>query len=259
MLKKYGLILFLGSLGTYAVTKFASYLVSNGFYWLRIGTADGWIQFFGTIIGALVTILTVLDAMKKDQDKELDNTAKINMPYLYLSPHYDDSSKHIFGERSILYKDLDQGAFPIYFSFKNLTDKPAKLLNLIDNSFYIYSNETETYDLYDNYNTPIRFQGFIPSFNYNLFIQPNEENFNKFNFNFSIWDLIYLNETRRFKIDMVFIYRDIIDLVSYRHTYTFEFTGDVTAQKDLLISFTSENNTIEKEYINSTEFHKDEN
>lgn len=259
ILKKYGLILFLGTLGTYLVTKIASYFVSFGFDWLKIGTADGWIQFFGTIIGALVTILTVIDAMKKentresnalkkDNERERENLAIKNMPYLYLSPvyNYDDP---IYRPRVVMFPNKDEDTIPIFFIFNNLTDNPAKLLNLVHKKLYIYSREKEAYEEHDNNKEPMQFQGFIPNIYRDLFVLPGEDEFSKFNFNFMIKDSNHLYVTNEFKLEFLFTYCDIIDLIQYKHTYTYEFKVDKTSNGGFSIHFEHENNNIEKTYI----------
>lgn len=243
MLKKYFYILTIGSLSTYLITKGASLLVSSGFSFLRIGTADGWIQFFATILGAIITILTVLDVLRRDELSEIETLAKSNMPYLDLKPIYNFKDPNYIS-RTIVYPEYGDGFIPIWFEFKNLTSNAAKSFNIKDQFFYIYSNDLEQYELYDNDKLPIRFQGFTPVTQYDVFVQPNDTNFNRFNFNFFIWEQIYLEETNKFRIEFIYTYKDIIDLAKYEHTYTFEFTANSTASNEFHINVESEDSSI---------------
>lgn len=239
MKKKYLLILSLSPLVTYLIIKTGALL---GFYFprLKIGSSDGWLGFFGAIIGSLITILTVLDALNNDRKNQIQAEARGSMPFLYLAPVTNIDS------RSFDFEDIGESNYPVIFRLENLSDNSAKDIEWVEDNFYIYDNNSDIWTRLDptSKESSESFQFYFVQLDDRKFLAPKKTDIYHSNFWLNNYSKAIEHHAELFKKTITIKYRDILDLTEYTHEYQYIFRYNFSVDNRIIFFVDSVTNRI---------------
>lgn len=226
MKKKYIIAILASTVFTYTLlwsTKIIVNYLSLDF--LIIGDSSSWLSYFGSIVGSLITVMILLDTIKRDDTFQIKAEARNNQPYLYIFPEYEHKTLDyiIYHEA----KDTDGNNLDLYqikLKIKNLTNNPAKEIKLIYKYAEIYDKETEKWEDLDSED-----QKYVNLYQLNItllsdskFIPAKEEDYYHLNFFINNLQESINRSGELFRLHLKVQYKDILDIAEYEHKYTLQ-------------------------------------
>lgn len=208
---------------------------------LIIGSVDGWISYFGIVVGSLITIFTVIDAIERDKDSRLKDKIKAAQPYLFVNPTMDNDG----GIKQKFFKKKDDvPVYPLNFDISNLSNNAAKDLKLksttISEIRMLDNGDLTYFDISDNVDS-IQCM-FVPLDKDNKFIPPDGHDCYVMN--------CFVNSdectSTGILVELILEYSDIFDLATYSHKFEIELNLGFFFNGDLTFTLDSSKNTIVK-------------
>ncbi|MXI83641.1 hypothetical protein GRZ59_07785 [Lactobacillus paracasei] len=225
---KYIGVLFIGTISVYIIILIGAYLLPND---LKVGNVGDWIAFGGSIIGSLVTIVTVLDAFKQNEADKHNDLIVRNQPYIHVFPRMDLQEIPL---KQLRFPGTEPRNHQIIFDLQNVTNNSANNLKLKNQSLYISSGGTEVCLHPQNTSRPIQFFAVNPGNDriFPGFIAPRAQE----TFLSQLWinDLVFIRKNGSLQIKYVldFEFTDILALQHYEEQCTFFFNLNATNTDD---------------------------
>lgn len=118
----YFLTLLISPVATYFILLGIRITVNNfGLYSWKIGSIDAWIGYAGSIIGSLITILTVINALRIETNIRKADAARNAQPVLFIKPKFEQEN-YLFYTNDM---SSTQRPIEIIFTISNLSDNVA--------------------------------------------------------------------------------------------------------------------------------------
>ena len=136
------IILFLAAPITYLIILFIDKIILPNFSFIVVeGSKDAWINFFGTLISGITTLLALIFTIKYENKKQINDEIKSIRPYIVSKPILDDDFK---GE---LNGENDNYFYKFFISVENVSSNLVKNLQFVEEQVFEYNDKTKKYDL----------------------------------------------------------------------------------------------------------------
>lgn len=202
-----------------------------------IGSVDSWINYVGVIIGSMITIFTVVDAIGRSNQLRSEEELRNIQPFVIIKPRtaLEDSLQKIF------YDINGPSNYPIYFDIDLLTINSAKDLKMVSSKITRVEDINDTHkNVFDMENDIEHTQCFFIELDQNnKFISPKTKEFYQMN--------CFITEKSKdtaFFVEVVLEYSDIFDLAMYTHFYKFVFNLNISRNGDVHFFLDSSTNRI---------------
>lgn len=227
MRKRYISILILAPIFTYLVLYIIRKLIST--YSLNqfiLGSSDAWVSFFGSITASLITVIILIDTIKRDNIIELKEEARNNQPFIYISPSFNVQNEipelyEVFYQTAADADGNELDLFHIPLRIRNLSTNPAKDVKLISQKTKIFSSTSNKWVLLD----PTKekdsklYQLYTTLIDENKFIPGKEEDIYRFRLSINDYDSFIERDSDEFKYSLTISYRDLLDIAEYEQEY----------------------------------------
>lgn len=209
------LILVLSAPIVYLLILFIDKVLLANCDWVIVeGTKDSWINFAGSIIGGLITMLVLYFTLVHANKEREEDKIKSVRPFVVVNPECKNNFDTSINESE------DDCFYVIDTVVENISDNLVKDLALVEENVYIYNFDTKEFELLNSDES-----------NYSIMtvlldecemIKPHDKVNYHTNFMISNYSHAMDDNAVCFKIEMVYRYRDIMDYVEYRHYFQYE-------------------------------------
>ena len=136
------LILIFSAPVTYLVILFIDKIILPHFSFIVVeGSKDAWINFFGTLISGMTTLLALIFTIKYENKKQIDEEIKSIRPYIIITPILDDDYEGELDDENNTY------FYKFFTRVENVSSNLVKDLQFVEEQVFYFNDKTKKYDL----------------------------------------------------------------------------------------------------------------